>query len=185
MKLKNIGVRYFIFPWFPTEAESKKFGGVNALAAYYRTVHLYVDIKSYTKKGLLETLAHELNHIRYFENFKDLNFTIKEHLVAEGLAECFREYVVGGKVAPWSKALNKKQILIELKKIQSILNSIDRKIYTELFYGSKKFKRWTGYSIGYFLVKEFLKKNNNLTWEQIMSVPIESYFLNNKMRECA
>lgn len=175
LKLKY-DVRFFIFPWCPSSTDSKKFVGVNATATYYGTIHLYIDLKSYTKKGLMETLAHELNHIKFYENYDDLNLTIQQHLVTEGLAECFRKYMVGGKVAPWSKAFSEKRVLRELKKIQPILLSKDREIFSDLFYGGKKFKRWTGYTIGYYLVKRFLKKNKKMTWEKIMKMDTKLFF---------
>ena len=176
LKFKKPGCRYFVFPWCPTEIESKKFKGVCANAPYYRTVHLYIDVKKFTKKGLEETLAHELNHIKFFENYKDLNFTIQDYLIAEGLAECFREDFVGGKVAPWSNALNKIEIQKSLQKIQTVILSRDREIYGEIFFGGKQFKIWTGYSVGYFLVKEFLKKNQNISWDKMMKTNIKKFF---------
>lgn len=176
LKLKNGAVRYFIFPWFPTEKQSKDLGGIAAYAIYYRVVHLYIDVKKFTKKSLLETLAHELNHLKFFEPRPDLYFTVQEHLITEGLAECFREDIIGGKVAPWSKALSGAKTLKELKRIGPIMYSKERRDYSDLFYGGKRFKRWTGYTIGYYLVKKFLKNNKGLSWERIMKTDINKFF---------
>lgn len=139
-------------------------------------MHLYIDIKKFTKKSLVQTLAHELNHIKFFELQPDLYFTVQQHLVTEGLAECFREDIVGGKVAPWSKAFSEAKILEELKRIEPIMMSKDRADYSDLFYGGKRFKRWTGYTIGYYLVKKFLKKNKGMSWEKIMKTEIQKFF---------
>lgn len=176
LKLKNGAVRYFVFPWLPSEKQSKDMGGIAAYAVYYGVVHLYIDLKKFNKKSLLETLAHELNHIKFFELQQDLYFTVQQHLVTEGLAEYFREDIVGGKVAPWSKAFNESRILKEIKRIEPILLSKDRKDYSELFYGGKRFKRWTGYTVGYFLVKKFLKKYKGMSWEKIMKTDVKKFF---------
>lgn len=176
LPMKKQGSRYFVMPWYPSESESKKFDGSCATATYFRTVHIYIDAKNINKKGILKTLAHELNHLRFYENYKDLNFTIQECLILEGLAECFREYMVGGEIAPWSNALNEKQVISELKNIEPFLASRKRADYENIFFGSKKFKRWTGYSIGYYLVKKFLKKNIKMSWNKIMEEDINSFY---------
>ena len=44
------------------------------------------------------------------------------------------------------------------------------KIYREVFFGNKEYKRWTGYSIGYRLVKEFRKKYPNISWGEIIKM---------------
>jgi hypothetical protein len=173
---KNRGSRYFILPWYPNESESKKFDGSNATATYYRTVHIYIDITSYTKKGILKTLAHELNHLYFFDSRKSFSFSIRDMLIMEGLAEHFREYMVGGKVAPWSKALNDKQIISAIKKVEPFFESTKREDYENIFFGSKGFKRWTGYTLGYYLVKRFIKNNKNLSWEKIMKTDIKHFF---------
>jgi uncharacterized protein YjaZ len=97
-------------------------------------------------------------------------------LIMEGLAEHFREYMVGGKVAPWSKALNDKQIISAIKKVEPFFESTKREDYENIFFGSKGFKRWTGYTLGYYLVKRFIKNNKNLSWEKIMKTDIKHFF---------
>jgi uncharacterized protein YjaZ len=47
------------------------------------------------------------------------------------------------------------------------------KIYREVFFGSKKYKRWTGYSIGYWLIKKFRIMNPNINWEEIIKIKPE------------
>ena len=63
LKLKFKPIRIYIYPWFPESKVSKDFGGVNAVAAYFTVLHLYIDYKKFTTKSLEETLAHELNHL--------------------------------------------------------------------------------------------------------------------------
>ncbi len=176
LPMKKRGNRYFIMPWYPSESESKKFDGSSATATYFRTVHIYIDITKINKKGIIKTLAHELNHLYFYEVQNNLYLTIKDKLILEGLAEHFREYMVGGKIAPWSKALNEKEVIKELDKIKPYLNSTKQKDYEDIFYGSKGFKRWTGYSIGYYLVKKFLKKNKGLSWEKIMKTYVNKFY---------
>ena len=43
--------------------------------------------------------------------------SILDGLINEGLAEKFREYIVGEGIAPWSKALTKEAVQHEFKNI--------------------------------------------------------------------
>lgn len=61
-----------------------------------------------------------------------------------------------------------------LKEIYPKLNSKDDKMrQTILFGNNKKFERWTGYSVSYWLVKEFRKMNQKFSWEDIMKTKPE------------
>ena len=68
----------------------------------------------------------------------------------------------------WAGALNEDEAFDVLKSSQDILGSRDQKVIKEFLFGNDKYERWTGYSVGYWLVKEFMKNNPNLSWDQIM-----------------
>ncbi len=44
------------------------------------------------------------------------------------------------------------------------------KIYRQVFFGNKKYKRWTGYSVAYRLIKEFRGKNSKVSWKTVMEM---------------
>ncbi|MEX1014213.1 MAG: DUF2268 domain-containing putative Zn-dependent protease, partial [Candidatus Paceibacterota bacterium] len=101
----------FIFPWFSSKEEDKYFNGVMGLAPYSCVFHLFINPKTFTKESLRETVAHELNHtVFYYNHYNDLHdYTLLDHCIIEGLAENFREDVMGGDPAPWSIALSEKE----------------------------------------------------------------------------
>lgn len=169
LKFRDVPIIFFVFPWYPTEKLSKEMGGISAYAMYHGVIHLYVDLEKYSKQSLEETLAHELNHLKYYENFENMfELTIRDQLILEGLAECFRDEVIGGKSAPWTKNLSKKELEKAIQDLQPYLDKVDWNLHNEIFYGSKKWKRWTGYSVGYFLVKKCLGTIKKKNWENIM-----------------
>jgi uncharacterized protein YjaZ len=145
------------------------------MAPYFGTVHLYIDSKSFSEKALKETLAHELNHLYFFEIKNKFLLNVKESIVLEGLAETFREYFVGGKVAPWAKYLSVSENIKAIDKLKDKYN-LPYASNTNVFFGGDGIKKWTGYSLGYFLVKKMLKKYKQNNWKEIMSLPVETYF---------
>lgn len=160
----------FVFPYFPKDADSL-FGGVMAYADYTCVFHLFLA-SDYSDVELKRTIAHELNHTIYFYNHFDRfgDYTLLDQVVIEGLAEHFVLAVFGGQVSRWSLALSEQEALTGLAEIKTLLDSRDHRIHNEVLYGNEGFKRWTGYSLGYWIVKEFLEKQPSLTWEEIMKI---------------
>ncbi|MBI2514663.1 hypothetical protein HYV91_00520 [Candidatus Wolfebacteria bacterium] len=166
----------FVYPWFPKTNDRALFGGIMALAAYY-TIHLFVDLSAYTQKSLKQTIAHEWNHLVFYRHHPARQYTLCDHIIMEGFAEAFREEMMGGKPAPWALALTKKEAKKQLGLLKKRLNTKGVKIYREVFFGNKKYKRWTGYSIGYWLIKEFRKRHPKLSWEEIIKTKPENILL--------
>jgi uncharacterized protein YjaZ len=160
----------FVFPWFPSK-EDLVFNGSFGFAAYSCVIHLFIELNVFNESSVANSVAHEINHtISYYYHFDRYgNWTLLDHMVNEGLAENFREDVlVNTDSAPWSIALTKKEAFDVLVSIKRYLNSKDQLLYQRILFGNDKYKRWTGYSIGYWLVKDFIDKNKSLSWEEIM-----------------
>ncbi|OHA97118.1 MAG: hypothetical protein A3C63_01375 [Candidatus Zambryskibacteria bacterium RIFCSPHIGHO2_02_FULL_39_82] len=166
----------FIFPWLG-EKYNTAFGGVNGFAPYASTVHLFISLTRFSSQSLKETLAHEFSHAVFFYYHKSaLKLTLLETLVFEGLAENFREEVVGEKPSSWSTALNKKQCVSALLSLKQSLYSRKYDLYHDVFFGSKKYKRWTGYSIGYKIIKSFRETYPEKSWKEVMKMKPETIF---------
>lgn len=161
----------FIFPLFPSTSE-QIFNGVMGWSTYSCVFQIYLDIKSWTKESLSHTVAHELSHtIFFYHHYKKFmsGIDLLDTIVAEGIAEVFREQVIGGNPAKWSISLNREEVFKILKSInEKKLHSRDQGLIKEIIFGSKTYKEWTGYSLGYWLVKEFVKMNPDLSWIEII-----------------
>ncbi len=160
----------FVHPYFTTK-EDKVFEGVMAMAVYSCVFHLFINLDEYTKKSLENTVAHELNHTIYYyhhyDNFND--YTLLDEMLLEGLAENFREQYFNSEITKWAGALEKEEAFQILKNLDKhTLESRDQKVIKEFLFGNNKYKRWNGYSIGYWLVKKFVNKNKYLSWNELM-----------------
>ncbi len=158
----------FIFPWFPEKGD-EVFGGVNGFAPYADTIHLFISPNKFSVRSLRETVAHELSHAVFF-HYHPSEQTLLNLMVMEGLAETFREEIIGGSSAPWSIALTIKKSREVFATLNPFLNLKSYNLYQEVFLRGEKYKRWAGYSIGYKIVKSFRKANPNLSWIEIMKM---------------
>jgi hypothetical protein len=74
-------------------------------------------------------------------------------------------------VSNWSGALEKEEALKILKGLdKEILYLTDQNLIKEFLFGNDKYKKWTGYSVGYWLVKKFIEENKKLSWKELMEL---------------
>jgi len=162
----------FVFPYLPAENE-KVFEGIMGVARYSCVFHLFISPELWSSKVLANTVAHELNHtIFYYYHYDDFNnYTLLDEMLLEGLAENFREQIVDKTPALWAIALNQKEALKTLDSMDDkLLSSKEPKTIQGVLFGNERFKRWTGYSIGYWLVKKLIQKKPDLSWNEIMKL---------------
>lgn len=167
----------FVHPYFPTKKD-EVFEGVMAVAVYSCVFHLFINIEKATKESIENTVAHELNHtIYYYHHYDDFNnYTLLDEILLEGLAENFREQYFKPEITKWAGALEKDEALQILKDLdKEILKSTDQKVIKDFLFGNEEYKRWTGYSVGYWLVKEFINKNPEMSWEELMKLDKEKF----------
>ncbi len=112
------------------------------------------------EEAILRTLAHELNHCARWECV-GYGKTLLEAMISEGLADHFDEEISKGEPQSWSKSLSLRQIERFLGLAKEDLHNKNYN-HTDWFFGSKtkKIPKWTGYSLGYYLVEEYLKRNS-------------------------
>lgn len=128
---------------------------------------IYIDVfpgenwEEYFKGTLIHETAHTLSD--YYSN----EISIGEGIIFEGLAEHFQEKFIGVKNS-WTKAFPKKKIQEIFKEIKANLDKKDHDLYNDLFFGTGKYPLWTGYTIGYFLIEEYLKKHKKFSWKKLL-----------------
>ncbi len=174
--LPNNPTNIFVFPTFSNFVR-KEMSGTTGYTPWKNTILVFINpLNQQWEKALAETVGHEYCHSVFLKYNKCES--LLDSMVFEGLAEHFREQVVDGKRAPWTSVFNYEQSKVLLVKIKSerLLHSTDRKTYRDVFFGTEKHIRWTGYTIGYYIVKLFLKNNPNLKWRDILSMPPKDIF---------
>ena len=124
-----------------------------------------LDLKSMSIPRFKEMLAHELCHAaRWGKNDEWMN-TLFDGMISEGVATYFN--------AEFAKNNSEKQFFTKTilersdEENEHILNelrgNLDDKHYdynTIFFTGNDKLPRWSGYSLGYYLVKKYLEKTH-------------------------
>ncbi len=160
--------RTFLFPSFNSFVKNKM-GGVGGFSPWKDTILLDINptVKNW-ETALKNTIAHEYNHSVVY-NFHKWE-TLLDSIIFEGFAEHFREQVVGGKKAPWAKAVSQKECKKHFSKLKEKLNSKNHQLYREVFFGSEKYPLWLGYSLGYQIVKSFLSKNKGESWIDMVKI---------------
>lgn len=160
----------FVHPWH--SEEYKAFEGLTGYTPYLRVIHLFVMPGAYTQRSVRETFVHEYNHVVFF-HYHGVDITLIQDMIMEGLAENFREEIVEGRPAPFSRALTRKEAFKKLHSLEPHFKSKSLHLIQSVQFGGGEYKRWTGYSVGYWLVREFRKRHKEMPWEELMQVKAE------------
>src|SRR3989338_4443311 len=158
----------FVFPSY-NKFTNEKMGGVGGNSSKYLVMLIFINtsIKKW-EKNLKETVCHEFAHAisPYYNPWKN---TIGEGIIFDGIAENFQEYVLKGRKSTFSNILAEDECRRIFVEITEKLSSKNQEEYNELFYGGGKYKHWTGYALGYWLVKKYLKTLEKVNWESIIN----------------
>lgn len=128
-------------------------------------IEFAVNEEKATENLISEMVAHELCHAaRWGKNDEWIN-TLFDSVISEGIATYLEAEFVKDRE---EKTVFVKTILErtddENKKIlEELRDQLDSNYYdynTIFFNGNDKLPRWSGYSLGYYLVKKYLEKTN-------------------------
>ena len=156
-------INIFVFPTVD-EFVIKEMDGVSGFSAWKNTILIGIYPSHDWRSHLRNTICHELAHAI------SLNFiarkTLLDDLIFEGVAEHFREKIIGGK-SKWVNTVDRAKCKKILSEISDKMNDADDKLYADLFYGTGKYPRWAGYSIGYHIVDSYLNNKKDIDWISI------------------
>jgi uncharacterized protein YjaZ len=133
-------------------------------------IEFYIDPRNpnFSVKLLLRSLVHESCHVSRLR-MPGWQLTLLECMITEGLADHFAIEVLGGEKAPWSKALTDEEIIkcmIQVKPILRLRHESWNAEFNEKYFnpwmlfgrkGDDPIPGWTGYSIGWRIVENYLK----------------------------
>ena len=166
-------MRIFFYPW-ETEHKKSDMGGVAAFSPFKNTMHLWINPKNSKWRNLAkETIFHEQSHAYLYNHNKiylnwTQNLNLCNWMISEGLAENYAKSVTGGIV--WKGKFKNKWFGFTKKECQDIFKNLGQKIkisedkdwseMESIMFGGRNYKRLTGYAIGYWIVSDYMTKNN-------------------------
>lgn len=158
-------IHIFLFPTFDKFA-IEKMHGVSGFCPWENVIMVFINFQDKWKKYLEESIVHELAHA--LSPYSKPDASIGSWLILEGLAENFKEFILKGSKSSWVEVISEEEAWKIFKEIKNVLGENDFRKYSEIFFGSGKYPNWTGYTIGYYLVKKYLKDNQNIDWNILL-----------------
>jgi uncharacterized protein YjaZ len=123
------------------------------------------------KQSLARTLAHEYYHSVNKQVVKNEKKDLLTGLISEGKAENFASIVFPKVTSHFAGKLSKDDEYKLWKEINSKLSSEDVDVKSAILNGNKgDFPQLGGYTIGYNIVKEYIKKNPNVSIQEWTSM---------------
>ena len=122
-----------------------------------------LDLKSMSIPHFKEMLVHELGHAaRWGKNDEWMN-TLFDGMISEGIATYFgTEFAKNNSEKQFfTRAMLERSDEENERILNELRGNLDDKNYdyqTIFFTGNDKLPRWSGYSLGYYLVKKYLEK---------------------------
>lgn len=146
---------------------SEGYSGFGGIPGY---ILLIVVPNAFNRTRVKSALAHEFNHnVRFtYEPFNHGDVSVEDYLVIEGLAEVFAETLYGVEQrGPWVQEYDQEELeyTIEVMKSGREARGFDQvsaymygdEVAREQGYQPVGLSRNAGYTIGYHLVKDYLK----------------------------
>lgn len=132
----------------------------------------FADLAQVLSDRLPHIVAHELHHAVRWRDPGPYR-TLLEALVSEGLADHFGVELLGGALPPWSRAFPEGETddYLERARAEFDSNAFD---FGAWFFGiNTDLPVWTGYTLGYRLVRAYQEKNPGVTAAALVDVSAE------------
>lgn len=119
-------------------------------------------------------IAHEIHHLKRRRSV-GYGSTLLEACVSEGLADAFSIEIFGIDPPIWSTALSQNELADWVEIAKAVWNDNPYN-HNKWFFGTTpEIPRWTGYSIGFELVQDFLSNNPELKPSKLFNEPANSF----------
>lgn len=124
-----------------------------------------LDLKSMSIPRFKEMLAHELGHAARWGKNDEWTNTLFDGMISEGIATYFgTEFAKNNSEKQFfTRAMLERSDEENERILNELRGNLDDKNYdyqTIFFTGNDKLPRWSGYSLGYYLVKKYLEKTH-------------------------
>jgi len=149
--------------------------GVGGYCPSDELVRITIDSthRAFGEKPFKQTLVHELHHARRRQlGINTGEDTFLECLVSEGLADSFCMELTGD-TPIWAKQINDEEAKNLLKMAKPLFGKkMDDQLYDCWFVsGSYDLPKWSGYSLGYWIISDYLREHNQSSAVSLVGMP--------------
>ena len=131
------------------------------------------DLAAVLRSELLPQLAHEIHHAMR-RRAVGYGSTLLQAAVTEGLADHFSLEVSGATERPWAVALTAAQLTIWIPEVEA--RASGEYNHAEWFFGTNpSIPRWTGYAVGFELVRAYLNQDPGRRASALVGEPANSF----------
>ncbi len=139
--------------------------GVGGRARANDFIEFTIGEEKATENLISEMVAHELCHAARWGKNDEWANSLFDGIISEGIATYFEAEFVKDRTEKTifiktilERSDEENEKILEKLRSQLDLNYCDYNYDTIFFNGSNELPRWSGYSLGYYLVKKYLKK---------------------------
>lgn len=143
--------------------------GIGGFTPGRHLIYLYIDpSKTINENEIFYTLCHEMHHAKRYDG-PGYGVTLLDSIVFEGLATCF-EAEVSEEAAFLVNHLNERKDGARLTTVvRDHMDDTDFNYFEWFIHdASGKLPRWTGYLVGYRLIKSYLTATNKKASEAVL-----------------
>ena len=145
-------------------------GGGDGISLFINT-----DVAEW-EHNVYRTVYHEHNHVSWFQEHGVRHdvLTVKDHIVVEGLALCFEEYM-SGVPAEYTQAISREQAREVLEKLKPHFDEPKDDWNLKAWVGdNEEFPLWAGYTLSYMVIRNKIDELN-YTWPELMQMNTEAF----------
>lgn len=118
-------------------------------------------------------VAHELHHVARFRG-PGYGNTLLQAMVSEGLADQYALELFGESLPPWVTALSESEISTWIDRARPEFDSTSYS-HSQWFFGTGSIPRWTGYTLGFRLVSDYLAANPGATAASVVNLAGDAF----------
>lgn len=172
----NISI--FIFPCDENNRKIEKEYKGRAGLAFNNKLFLFLSLAT-DKRDIKSLFIHEFHHVSRLAsvNKQEKHFTIIDTVIMEGLAEnAVRERLGENDVASWTKLYSDTQCKRFFERViyPQRETTRDSNKFSQLMFGTGFYPSMLGYTVGYYLVKNYMNRTGKKT-KELLSIPAEEF----------
>jgi hypothetical protein len=141
------------------------------------------SLRTAVEVSLPRTLSHEVDHSVRILAGPGFGTLLLPQVISEGISSVFDEAAFPGPPSPWDRAISPSQECTLWNTAQLDLQGGG--LYDVWMFGSPGIPHWTGFTIGYDIVKDYRDRHPQVSWSALTSTSAATILAGSGYRPCA